>query len=173
MVAVNTDKRRVETLVGLLDDLAQAHAALLEAVEAKIAAMRAADTPGITAAMAAEQAAVARIQERESLRRQLVENLARGYGISAAAARRMSAAQLAARLGGENGPAIAAAAQRLKEMTAKIAQRNHVAQLVSQNVLRHMKHVFAAMTGRRSSAAYAGDGGMVVGVGERIFDAVG
>ena len=174
MVAPRPDHRRIETLSGLLDEIAEAHKDLLDAVEEKIAAMRTADTERIKQAMEREQALVERIDEREGVRRQLTENIARGYGIGGAAARRLSVRKLADRVGGAQAEAIVAAGQRLQKLTAQIAQRNHVAQLISQNILRHMTQVFAAMTVSRDGAVgYSPAGDVFAGGGERIFDAVG
>ena len=51
MVAPRPDHRRIETLSGLLNEIAEAHKDLLGAVEEKIAAMRTADTERIKQAM--------------------------------------------------------------------------------------------------------------------------
>lgn len=171
--AVAQDKR-VATLVGLLDELAVGQRELLQAVEAKIAAMRSGDPEAIRDATMPEQAIVQRMTEREELRRQLTINIARGYGVGAPAARRLSAAQLADRVGGASGERIRRAAASLKEATEKVAQRNHVAQLIAQNVLRHMKLAFQSMTGGASTAlGYGQSGETYISAGDRIFDAVG
>ncbi len=168
----NKNDRRVPTLVRLLGDLAGAHEDLLAAIDAKIAAMRTADAEQIRAACLQESAIAERINEREGLRRQLVENIMRGYGLSPTAARRLSAAQIAARLGGRSGEDILTAAGRLKELTGAVTRRNHVAQLIAQNVLRHVKHVFTAMTGAETSPGYT-HAGESVACRPAIFDAVG
>ena len=174
MVAAGVDKKRALALVELLRKLAEAHDELLEIVERKIAAMRTADTQRLTDIMRTEHTVIARIQEHEGLRRQLTENIARSYGISPAVARRLSAEQLAAKLGPEAATRIDVQTRRLRGLVGAIAKRNHVAQRISQGILRHMKHVFAAMTGEGSQrAVYAGDGEISVGAGETIFDTVG
>ena len=174
MVAPKADHRRVDSLVRLLNELAEAHEQLLGAVEEKIEAMRSADTDRIRQTIEREQTLVECIDEREGLRRQLTESIVRAYGLGAVAARRLSARQLAKRLGAPHAETILAAGRRLQELTARIARRNHVAQLISQNILRHMKHVFAAMTVARSGAVgYSPEGEAFVVGAEKIFDAVG
>ncbi|MCB9850083.1 MAG: flagellar protein FlgN [Phycisphaerales bacterium] len=174
MTTAVAQDRRVDTLVGLLDELAVGQRELLVAVESKIAAMRSGDPEAIRDATLKEQAIVRHMSEREDLRRQLTINIARGYGVGAPAARRMSASQLADRIGSTGGARIRKAAAALKDVTTEVAQRNHVAQLIAQNVLRHMKLAFQSMTsGMTASLGYGHSGQTYTGVGERIFDAVG
>jgi len=166
--------RRVSTLVDLLSDLCAGQRELLAAIEAKIDAMRRGNPEAIRDASLREQAIVARLTERENLRRQLAVNIARGYGMGADAARRMSAGQLAERIGGGEGGRIARAAEELKGLIAQVSSRNHVAELIAQNVLRHVKLAFAAMTeGARAALGYSLSGETYVGGCERILDAVG
>lgn len=168
-----TQDRRVSTLVDLLGELAAGQRELLGAVEAKIAAMRQGNPDAIRAATLREQAIVARMTERENLRRQLAANIARGYGIGAESARRMSAGQLADRIGGAEGGRIRRSAEELRELTLQVTRRNHVAELIAQNVLRHVKLAFEAMTsGMRAALGYCPSGETYTG-GDRLFDAVG
>ncbi|MCA9253551.1 MAG: flagellar export chaperone FlgN [Phycisphaerales bacterium] len=174
MVMQGPDNSRITTLVRLLDEIAELHVRLLAAIDAKIAAMKTADTDQIREAMLGEKAIVEQINEREGLRKQLTVNLGRSYGVSPQRARAMTAMQLAERFAGAEAPKIEAAVKRMRELTGQIARRNHVAQLVSQNILRHMRVVFASMTAPTTGgAAYSSDGQASVSANERIFDLVG
>jgi hypothetical protein len=174
MNAAHRNQARLQTLVRLLTDLAEAHEELLAAIERKIAALRAADFVAVRKALEEEERHLARIQEREGLRRQLTENIARGYGIGAAAAGRLSARQLAARIGGQVGSALVAAADRLKAVLNRLARRNHVARLITTSVLRHVEQIFAAMTaGPFSQPGYSRGGSACYRPSQNLFDLVG
>jgi len=174
-VKTNTmQDRRTATLVDLLNELAAGQRDLLAVIEAKIVAMRQGNPEAIREATLREQAVVVRMTERESLRRQLAVNIARGYGVGADAARRMSAAQLADRIGGSEGGRIRRAAEELKTLTRQVTSRNHVAELIAQNVLRHVKIAFESITGGvREALGYSPIGHTYAGGRERILDAVG
>ncbi len=174
MVAQNNHSRQVSTLVGLLGEITEAYTVLVQLIEEKIEAMRRAETESIKQAVERERKLVFEIEQREGMRRQLTESIARSYGIGAAAARRLSAAQLAARIGGADADRIIAASGKLKKVTAQVARSNHMAQMVSQNVLRHLKHVFAAMTVTAEKETGYSRRGLNVGhANHGIFDAVG
>ena len=166
--------RQVETLVNLLNEIADTHEELLVAIQKKIDAMRTANESKIKAAVERERLLVLKIEEREGLRRQLTENIARGYGIGQTTARRLSAAQLASRIGGVGAGAIDNVAGRLKTLTGQISQCNHKAQVISQNILRHMRYVFSAMTlAEGNTNGYSRMGSVLGGTENRIFDAIG
>lgn len=166
--------KRITTLLDLLAELTAGHRELRAAVEGKIAAMRAGDPAAIRDAALVEQGIAQRLTERENLRRQLTVNIARGYGVGVEAARRMSAAQLAERIGGPDAERLREAAGGLKALVAEVARRNHVAELIAQNVLRHVKLAFAAMTaGAQTTTGYSPGGETRMGANELILDAVG
>ena len=173
MVTQGIEASRVDALAGLLEEIADAHGELLGAIDSKIEAMKSADTERIRAAMLKERDIVVRINEREGLRRQLTVNLARPFGISADRARTLSARQLSDRFAGVNGERIERAVETMRGLTDQIAQRNHVAQLISQNMLRHMKIIFASMTAPAGGVGYSQVGDTQVAAGDRIFDLVG
>ncbi|GJM24655.1 MAG: hypothetical protein DHS20C16_10700 [Phycisphaerae bacterium] len=168
------ENSRITSLVRLMDELADLHVRLLAAIEVKIEAMKTADTERIRQAMLGEKEIVEQINEREGLRKQLTVNLGRSYGLSPQRARNMTAMQLAERFAGIEAPKIERAVKKMRELTSQIARRNHVAQLVSQNILRHMRIVFSSMTAPSSGGvAYSADGQANVSANERIFDLVG
>lgn len=174
MTAANRDNARLATLVKLLDELCEAHAALVRAVDERIAALRRADFVSLRLALESEQRLLDRIRERDGLRRQLTENIARGYGIAPAAAARLSARQLAGRIGGAKAAALIGAAERLKAILTDLAKRNRLAQLITSNVLRHVEHLFAALTlGPHALRDYSRGGSVAYAPGQIIFDTVG
>jgi hypothetical protein len=174
MTAAKRDNARVSTLAQLLDELTKLHGALVQAVDERIAALRTSDFEALRAALEAEERLLERLRERDGLRRQLTENIARGYGIAPGGASKLSARQLAGRIGGANGAALIAAADRLKPVLEQLAQRNRLAQLITRNVLRHVEHLFAALTGGPNPQRDYGRGGAVsYRPGQIIFDTVG
>ncbi len=174
MVMPGPESSRINALVGLLNEIADMHAELLASIDRKIEAMRSADTERIRDAMMNEKQIVDRINEREGLRKQLTVNIARSFGVGAERVRRMSAKQLAERFAGPDSVRIDRAVERMRELTGQIGRRNHVAQLISQNILRHMRIVFASMTApANGGVAYSPDGHANATTNERIFDLVG
>ena len=174
MVMQGPENSRITTLVRLLDEIAELHTRLLAAIELKIDAMKTADTEQIRQTMLGEKEIVEQINEREGLRKQLTVNLGRSFGVSPERARSMSAMQFAERFAGKEASRIENAVKKMRELTSQIASRNHVAQLVSQNILRHMRVVFASMTAPSTGGvAYSADGQANVSANERIFDLVG
>jgi hypothetical protein len=166
--------KRIRAMVSLLQELAAAHEELLQVVEGKIEALRRADAEGVKATSRQEDALVERINDRESLRRQLAENIVRGYGVAAAVARRLSAAQLAERIGGAEAELITTTADRLKGLMGQIDRRNQVARTIAQGVLGHLQHVFQAMTEADGEfAGYSPAGIVRAGRAQKILDAVG
>ncbi len=173
MVAESQQAKRARALVALLSEIADGHAQLLAAIDGKIVAMKTGQAQLIRDATAREQAIVERINEREGLRRSLTENIAGGYGVGKAAAAKMNASRLAQRLGEPYQTQIIEAANRLRVLTAQIARRNHVARMISTNVIRHVNHVMDAFSGRQHSTGYSHAGGIASGVRRAIFDALG
>lgn len=168
------DDKRVPAFLELMSQIADAHDRLLEVVEEKIAAMRGANVGRIEEVMRREQQIVQFIQEREGLRRQLTESIARGFGVSAEAARRMTADAIADRFGAAHADAIRAAAARLRSITARIAERNEIARRISEGICRHMKLIFAAITSSDGGLVrYGADGAPVASMKRQVFDAVG
>lgn len=168
------EDKRMSALLELLNQIADAHDRLLVVVEDKIAAMRGANVGRIEEVMRREQQIVQHIQEREGLRRQLTENIARGFGMSAEAVRRLTADAIADRFGAAQADSIRVAAARLRSITVRIAERNEMARKISEGICRHMKLIFAAITSSDGGLVrYGADGAPVASMKRQVFDAVG
>jgi hypothetical protein len=170
---MRTDKQ-VQALASLMEEIVGLHQELLTAVDAKIEAMRSANTHNIEQAIRRERQITDSINDREGLRRRLTENIARGFGVGGESARRMNAAMLADRFGGVYAAGIRGAAEQLKLLIAAVARRNDVAQRIARSILGHMRSVFSAMTATEGeTACYAANGAARLIDAHRVFDTVG
>lgn len=166
--------KRIGALMTLLDQITDDHRALADLIDQKIEAMRIADVNGLVKLLNGEHAQAAAIAEKEGLRSQLVESIARGYGISSAAARRMKITQVAQRFGGSLANDLTAAADRARYWVTVVVRKNHQARQIARGVVGHMRYVLAAMAGGETTDEnYTRVGAGSSGRGMRILDAVG
>lgn len=166
--------KRIRALVTLLDRITDDHRSLTEIIDQKIEAMRRADVNGLVGLLNNEHALAAAITEKEGLRAQLVDTIARGYGISSAAARRMKITQIAQRFGGARCDELIAAADRTRYWVTVVVRKNHQARQIARGVVGHMRYVLAAMAGGEvTDENYTRVGSGSSGRGVRILDAVG
>jgi len=168
------DRRHVRDLVRLLNEQTRAHEELLAAVRDKVAAMKRADLHTMREMTIKEQALVRLIQEREGLRRQIMDLVGTDLGMAAREARSLTVSQLATRLPGESSPALMHAANRLRDVMHKVAQSNRVAQMACREVIDHMKWVFASVRPKdEPPVAYAGNGTLLGSASTRILEVMG
>ncbi|HEY3242052.1 MAG TPA: flagellar export chaperone FlgN [Phycisphaerae bacterium] len=167
-------KDRIDDLVVLLDRLTLLHAELLGSVQDKLQQMRAGSIEGMQSGAQREQALVARIAEQEGLRKQLMDVIGRGLGAAGQRARSWTVSELADRLLEPQRGALLNAARRLRESIAEVARANRMAGLVAQEVLRHFRHIFAAIAGAcpTQPAGYSPRGDVVAVINRTLFDAV-
>lgn len=154
--------------------LVDRHERLAELIEAKIRSMRSCDTAGMNALAAEERALVRGIGELESRRRVLTDRIVRSYGISSARGRRLTVQQLSEKLSAEHRPGVLQAAERLRELTSRIARRNRLAGEIGRHMLKHMDRMLTAMTAaRHSGCAYSPAGRAGGSAPQRLFETVG
>ena len=168
------EPRRLSDLIRLLGQLEQLHSELTVLVQAKIEAMKRADMKTLQEHSEREQQLVKRIQEREGLRRQLMDVIGEQLGFPPRSARLMTVSQLASRVPEDQGKAILESADGLRAAVSNVARVNRIAGIVATELMGHLRQVFAAVAPRdEKGAAYTGDGAMVARKEKRIFETIG
>jgi len=146
----NRTHDRTASLVKLVERLDRLHQELHEVIRHKIDRMRLADTEGIRQSTAREGVLVERIAEQEGLRRQLMTAIGQQMGLAPHAGRAMTLAAdtgLARRLPDPRRSELLAAAAGLRTAVGRVAESNRLAGLIATQILRHVRHVFSAVTG--------------------------
>jgi hypothetical protein len=171
---VSPTSRHVRSLVQLLEELCAGHGDLLNLIERKSDSMKRADIETMSRLVDREQELVKFINERNGLRRQLMEAIGSQIGVSPRKARLMTASQLAARLPEAEGRCIRGAAEKLGNAMARVSKANRMAAVISRGILAHLKAVFAAVaTPENRKAGYTDAGGAVSANDPLLFEAVG
>ena len=168
------EAKRFRDFLRLLDALATMNEQLFTLVGSKIDAMKRADLHAMRECGEREREMVQRMQEREGLRRQLMDAIGEELGLSSRSARALSVSQLASRLTEPQRAALIDAADRVRKAVLKVTQVNRVAGVVSREILHHLKWIFASVRPRdEKPAGYAGDGVLVPNYGTPMFETVG
>ena len=168
------DPKRLKDLVALFDGLHKLHEQLLTLIRSKVDAMKRADVPAMQSLSEQEQLLARRVEQREGLRRQLMDKIGEQCGLSSRAARALSVSQFAGRLRDPQRTTLQQAAQKLREIIAKVAQANRVAGTISREVLTHLEWVFASVRPASDQPlVYSIDGRPPVEHDARIFETVG
>jgi hypothetical protein len=171
---VSAISKHVRSLVQVLEELGVSHGELLDLIEQKTDAMKRADIETMGSLVDREQAVVKHINERNGLRRQLMEAIGSQIGIGPRNARLMTASQLAARLPEPEGRSIRGAAKKLGDAMTLVSKANRMAGAISRGILAHLKAVFAAVsTPENQKAGYTDAGGAVSANDPLLFEAVG
>lgn len=167
-----TASKGIGDLVRLLSTLRQLHEKLGDVIDAKLGAMKRADIHAMRDLGEQEQSLVARIHEREGLRRQVMDRI--GDEMDFGKGRALSATQIAEKLHGADRAAFQDVADSLGNSIRRVAQINRVAGVATREMLHHLRWVFASVRPQREETiGYAGDGTLVSPGNTRIFDAVG
>lgn len=132
-------------LIRTFDCLRGLHQQLLGVLEAKIAAMRAADVAGLEVANKEEHAILPLLREKDQLRAGLMQAMAREYGLTAKAARTATVSQLAGFVPAVERELLLGSSARLQEVLARSSQANRLAASIAKQVTNHMKFVFSAL----------------------------
>lgn len=174
MMATTMNTNGLRELVRVLGIHKELHVELTGVVQEKMKAMRRADVPGLRRLGEQEHALIVKIEEREGLRRQLMDRLGEGAGLPKPSGRNMTISQLSARLPKSERGALLAAASELRAVAARLIKVNRLAGQAAEKLVGHLHWVFAAACSKRSdSAGYAGDGAVVPETASRLFEAVG
>lgn len=164
---------RLRDLIRLFDVLRDLHGQLLALIQFKMDAMKRADLPAVNELNQREQAMVRRLEEREGLRRQLMDSIGAELGLPPRAARVLTVSQLAARLTEPARRSLLDSANELRSVAVKVARLNRVAGAFTREVTTHLKWVFAAVRPKEDSpSGYTGTG-VAAAADLRLFEAVG
>lgn len=161
-------------LVRVLEIQKQLHVELTDVVQEKMKAMRQVDVGTMRRLSEKEHALIVKIEEREGLRRQLMDQLAEGAGLPKPSGRAMTITQLSERLPQSERGVLLTAASELRAVASRLIKVNRVAGQAAEKLVGHLQWVFAAACSPRSeSTVYAGNGAVVPESTTRIFEAVG
>ncbi len=165
---------RSRDLVALMCDLKELHEELLSVIGQKLAAMRRADTDALNSCLARERFLSDRIRQQEGLRQQLVRLMGQEIGLPAEAAQQLSLRDLAEELGEPRRAQLLGLAASVREVLAAIDRSNKVATLVTEEMLKHFRRVYAAMArAGHSAGTYSSGGELTTDRPARVFEAVG
>lgn len=165
---------RCGELVVLLGDLKELHEQLLGVIQQKLAAMRRADTDGINSCVAREKFLSERIRQREGLRQQLVQLIARALDVPSESAQEMSVAQVAEHLPEPRRGQLLTLSTATREILETLNEANRVAALVTSEMLKHFREVYSAIARTGGSVGtYSAGGERMQGRSVQVFEAVG
>ena len=165
---------RLGDLVTLLDQLRALYEEMLALIGRKIEAMRKADLDAMRVCQQSEHELTKRVNEREGLRRQLMDAIGVELGLASGVGRALSISQFTEKLGKSERAGVISAADGLKSTIAKVAQSNRIAGVISREIVHHLRWVFAAVQPREQQpAGYSGAGVVVPCAGARLFETVG
>lgn len=165
---------RLRDLLRLLEDLHALHGELLETVNSKVAALRGADREALAAIVEREGGLIERVQERESCRRLLMDQIGRELGMSGPQARKLTASQLAVRLDQAGAAKLMLAAQSLRGVAVQLSKANRMAGAISREMVKHFERIFESVRQTGCSAlGYAHNGNLVSALEHKLVDAVG
>lgn len=177
MIDATMDKMtasRFDALLSLMRRLETMHDEFRRSLERKLEMLRTAQIEQVQVNIAAEEALAGRIREQEGLRKQLMEQLGRGFGMSPEIARSLPARKLAERLAEPYRGRLIQAAGGLKRAIEEVRKISHLIERVSVDVTRHLHHVFAAIrTTCEPSSGYTKRGDTVAGKPRELFLAIG
>lgn len=165
---------RLKDLIRLFAVLKDLHGQLASLVQLKIDAMKRSDLTLMAKFSEREQAIVRRLEEREGLRRQLMDSIGGELGLKPRAARAMTVTQLAASLPESSKSDLVASAKALRAVVASVARVNRVASEITRGIAGHLKWVFASVRPKDEGQSGYGAGGTATRTADlRIFEAVG
>ncbi|MFQ5592073.1 MAG: flagellar export chaperone FlgN [Phycisphaerae bacterium] len=165
---------RWRDLLELLTRLQQMHVDLSVLIDRKVDAMRRNDLDTLRDTLAQEAVLVHAIQEREGMRRQLLDTIGEKMGWPAQTARALSMSQLASRIARSQRERLLAVGKKLREAVSRVARANRLAGCVAREINDHLRWVFASVKPYQSEpAGYTGAGKPLACSELTILDAVG
>lgn len=161
-------------LIVLLGELKALHEELLEVIQQKLAAIRRADTDGLNSCLARERFLSDRILQRDGLRQQLVQLIGKALEIDPDRVRHMSLSELAEELSEPVRGQLLGLSADMRQTLLAIDSANKVAALVTDEMLKHFRQVYAVMAQSEESAGtYTARGRRTDDRPVQVFEAVG
>ena len=168
------EPKRFRDLLRLLTELQRLHERLAKLGQAKLDAIRRADIHAMREVSSDEREVTRRIQQREGLRRQLMDAIGESLGLPAGAARALPLSQLSARVSAPQRAALEETAGKLRDTIRCVARVNRVIGAASRAVAGHLGHVLGSVSPvRPETGGYHADGAPSVGAETRIFETLG
>lgn len=137
--------KRLRELLMLLAQLTKTYDELHEAIRGKLSAMRAADLQRMREYAATEARLAGRIQEREGLRRQIMEAVGGEIGLPKGRGREVTVTALSAHLADPDRSQLLRVADALRRKVIAVSHANRVAGSATRETLAHLGHVFASV----------------------------
>jgi len=163
---------RVAELFGVLDATLAAFRELADLADQKLAAIRQADTAGLQAVAGAECAVLERVFTLERDRQAILARLAQALPARTADPPRLS--QIAAQLPEPLGPRLQAKIAGLRDLAARLQQKNRLAATVARRLHNHIRAVFDELArSGREAVVYGPNGQRTQGEQLSWIDAVG
>lgn len=164
----------LEALIALLGRLEGLHHELRDALNRKLESMRGARLDDLHGCVQRERALTTRIGEQDGLRKQLMVQLGRGFGLSTDVARRLSARRLAERLAEPDRSRLNKVAARLKVAVEGVRKMNDLIGRVSARVLEHLDELFSSITAPEpDQVGYTQEGRAFQRGRSELFEAIG
>lgn len=168
-----TVDRRLGDLLVVMERLEGLYLELRQELSNKLEHMRRADHDGMAVSVEREQALVTRINEQEGLRKQVMEQVGRGYGLAPATIRAMPVRRLAERVIEPYRTRLFELADRLKAVVADVKKANGLINRVSQDVLTHVREIFSVITAAEPASEYSCSGRTVESKPREMFSTIG
>jgi hypothetical protein len=164
-----------DELAAVVEQLADLQVSLHAIIQEKLGAMRRADTEAMLSVAGREGKMASQGAELDNRRRQVVSKLCQALGIPAGQDDGgITLRILAQRLDPAARDRLTKPADRLRDEMLKLAEANHVVELVSREMLTHFKTMFSAiMQDEDDAPTYSADGEVGPAAGARVLDAVG
>jgi len=165
---------RIGDLVHLLVQMRDLYGDMQEILEAKLEAMKRADSDRLNDLAARERRLVERIRERDGLRRQLVALVCQEVGIGAGSERAVTLTELASRIQEPRRGHLLSLSQSLRDVVMKVGETNRIIGTVSDVMLKHFGKVYEAMTScPEDPGVYSAKGVSSRNGGRILFSTVG
>lgn len=172
-MATTSVDRRVEQVIAMLGEMKALHDELCMVVKRKLDALRRADVDAIQSATAREDFLARRIHECDGMRKQVMELIATSMGVARSHAREMTVSELADRVGEPASSRLVVLAAALRDRIRETAEANRVAALITQEMLKHFRHVYDVMaTANQQPGVYTRSGSAAPRRAVSVFEAV-
>ncbi len=165
---------RIGELVNLLGQLRDLYVDMQNILNAKLEAMKKADSDRLNDLVGRERGLVERIRERDGLRKQLVMLVCGEIGLGRKTAATITLTELAARIKEPRRGHLLSLSQSLREVVTKVGETNRVIATVSDVMLKHFSKVHEAKTmSPEDPGVYSAKGISSRGGGRIMFSTVG
>ena len=162
----------LQQLEGLLGELLGLHRELLEAVQAKLAAMRGGDPQGMTACVTREGELIKRIHQCDGRRRQAMVEVGQVLGIDPRQAATMQMTQITGRIEGPQADRLDHIRKQLLACMTELGKVNTYCRLLAERMLSCHRALFEEATrGTPSQVVYDLGGKNKPSVAAQVLDA--